>query len=159
MKQKLILLALSAVFFISLAEGGLLGRLLHRHHSNETEATTTTETSAPPLFINNNLPQVGEGCVAHFSCSKKLTQLPVPHPCVKYCLKRIDCPNNEKMKGKSNQCVELNEAVVLAEHDSNTEDSGSGQTTEKNIMQVAMIDFPCQPGYLPDSRGRCREIW
>ncbi|KAH8416664.1 hypothetical protein KR222_005023 [Zaprionus bogoriensis] len=156
--KPLLLLLLLALLCVCGARGGLLGRLLHR----ETPVETTTP-APPPLFINNNLPAVEPGCTAHYSCSKKLTSVPAPRPCVKYCLKRIECPNNVKLRGKPNQCVELDETQVLAQLAEDASGGGatggtSGATTEK-IMEVAMIDFPCQPGYLPDSRGRCREIW
>ncbi|XP_017847795.1 uncharacterized protein LOC108603467 [Drosophila busckii] len=133
---------------------GLLTRLLHPTTTTTTEATTTT--TARPFFINNNLPQLQPQCTATYVCKKKLTHLESPFPCVKYCVRLIECPNNVKTRGKPNQCVELDEQQVLAHYEA---EKVSTTTTEKNIMRVAMIDFPCQPGYLPDSRGRCREIW
>ncbi|EDV94685.1 uncharacterized protein LOC6567917 [Drosophila grimshawi] len=160
MKLLLILLTLCAGIWLSAAEGGLLSHILHRGATTSTTPTTTTEKARRPFYINNNLPHVDPGCIAHYSCGKKLTNVAAPRPCVKYCLKRIDCPNNEKIRGKPNQCVELDETQVLADYESTRtkQPTSDGATTEK-IMEVAMIDFPCQPGYLPDSRGRCREIW
>ncbi|KAH8358865.1 hypothetical protein KR093_002960 [Drosophila rubida] len=118
-------------------------------------------TAVPPetIFTNNHVPAVPEGCTAHFACSKKLTTVPNPRPCIKYCLKRIECPDKPVQRGKPHECVEV--AVPSDDDTAATTPStrtGGVATTEK-IMEVAMIDFPCQPGYLPDSRGRCREIW
>lgn len=153
--MKLLLLLL---LLVAAVQATLLGRLLHR----ESQTTTTTSTEKPqqPLFIHNNLPPVEPGCTAHYSCSKKLKSVAAPRPCVKYCLKRIECPGNVIVRGLPSQCVELDETLVLQEIEANAKakSSSDGATTEK-IMEVAMIDFPCQPGYLPDSRGRCREIW
>ncbi|EDW16861.1 uncharacterized protein LOC6575388 [Drosophila mojavensis] len=157
MKSLLILLALCAGCLLCNGEG-LLSRLLHRDASKTTTTTTTTEKSIKQLYINNNLPQLEPQCIGHYACSKKLTNVPAPRPCVKYCLKRIECPNQKVIRGKPNQCVELDESQVLADYEATTVRPSSAATTEK-IMEVAMIDFPCQPGYLPDSRGRCREIW
>ncbi|XP_034485457.1 uncharacterized protein LOC117790221 [Drosophila innubila] len=160
MKLLLIIVVLfGAAVVVSGAEGSILSRLLHR----ESKVTTTT-TPEPrrQLFIHNNVPPVPAGCTAHFSCSKKLATGTPPFPCVKYCLKRIECPNNQIQRGKHNECVQLDEEQVLAEsaitQPTPTAAASDGATTE-NIMMVAMIDFPCQPGYLPDSRGRCRVIW
>ncbi|XP_030569162.1 uncharacterized protein LOC115768634 [Drosophila novamexicana] len=158
MKLLLFVLGLCTGVLLSAAEGNLLTRLLHRDTKSST--TSTTEKTGNQLYINNNLPIVEAQCTAHYACSKKLTNVAAPRPCVKYCLKRIECPNNQVIRGKPNQCVELDETQVLADYEATTTKPSSydGATTEK-IMEVAMIDFPCQPGYLPDSRGRCREIW
>ncbi|XP_016990084.2 uncharacterized protein LOC108052244 [Drosophila rhopaloa] len=161
--MKKFLVAFLAVLLVTVAQAGLLAKIFHRESpSTSTTSTTTTTTEEPrqSLFINNNVPAIGEGCEAHFTCKKKLTQVPVPRPCLKYCLKRIDCPNNQKTLGRPNQCVELDEQQVLAALEASKVPPVAGQpVTEVNMMEVAMIDFPCQPGYLPDHRGRCREIW
>ncbi|XP_017052346.1 uncharacterized protein LOC108095686 [Drosophila ficusphila] len=157
--MKAFLVALLAALLVTAVRGGLLGRIFHRDSTTTTTTTTTTEEPRRPFFINNNIPAVDEGCEAHFICKKKLTQVPVPRPCLKYCLKRIDCPNNVKTMGKPNQCVELDEQQVLEAYESSTVQPIAGQPVTEKIMEVAMIDFPCQPGYLPDHRGRCREIW
>ncbi|KAH8284327.1 hypothetical protein KR018_010541 [Drosophila ironensis] len=158
--MKRFLVALFAALLVAVVQGGLLGRLLHR---DSTSSTTTTTTPAPrrPFFINNNVPEIAEGCQAHFTCNKKLTQVPAPRPCLKYCLKLVACPNNQKTKAKPNQCVELDEPQVLAAYEAATtpKPSATGEPVTEHFMEVAMIDFPCQPGYLPDHRGRCREIW
>ncbi|XP_037942233.1 uncharacterized protein LOC119675119 [Teleopsis dalmanni] len=123
---------------------------------NRFTSTTTTTTAKPrlPLFINNNVPKADIGCTVNFECKKKLkVDPPQPKPCVKYCVKNIVCPNNIKIQGQPNQCAQLNEDLVRQEL------IESQQSDKVGIMQVAMIDFPCQPGYLPDSRGRCREVW
>jgi len=145
-----------ATVVVSGSEGSLLSRVLHW----EPKVTTTTPKPQRQIYINNNLPQVPVDCTAYYVCKKKLKTVPAPSPCVKFCLKRIECPNNQIQRGRPNECVELDEAQVLAENTPTTlrQPISDGTTTEK-IMEVAMIDFPCQPGYLPDSRGRCREIW
>lgn len=153
--MKLLLLFL---VLVAATQASLLGRLLHRDSSTTSTTSTTTEEPRQPLFIHNNLPPVEPGCTAHYSCSKKLKSVAAPRPCVKYCLKRIECPGNVIVRGLPSQCVELDETLVLRDIEASSKSTSDGATTEK-IMEVAMIDFPCQPGYLPDSRGRCREIW
>lgn len=155
-RMKLLLLLLPLL--VATVQANLLSRLFHR--DSQVTTSTTTEKPQQPLFIHNTLPPVEPGCTAHYSCSKKLKSVAAPRPCVKYCLKRIECPGNVIVRGLASQCVELDEALVLQEIEAKANQSPSeqGATTEK-IMEVAMIDFPCQPGYLPDSRGRCREIW
>ncbi|KAH8310674.1 hypothetical protein KR044_002488 [Drosophila immigrans] len=156
----IVVLCIAAAAVVNAVPVSLLSRLLHR----ETTTSTSTTTAAPreEIFSNNHVPEVPAGCVAHFACSKKLTTVASPRPCVKYCLKRIDCPNKPVQRGKPHECVEVDASKLLAESETTTAraatGTGDGPTTEK-IMEVAMIDFPCQPGYLPDSRGRCREIW
>ncbi|XP_017082571.1 uncharacterized protein LOC108115574 [Drosophila eugracilis] len=161
--MKRFLLALLAALLVAAVQGGILGRIFHRDSTSTTTTTTTTTTTEEPrrpFFINNNVPAIEEGCVAQFKCKKKLTQVPVPRPCVKYCLHRITCPNNQTTTAKPNQCVDLDEQQVLEAYHSSTEPpSPAGQAVTEKVMMVAMIDFPCQPGYLPDHRGRCREIW
>lgn len=155
--MKRFLAAILAALLVSAVQGGLLGRIFHRE---STTTTTTTEEPRRPFFINNNVPEIAEGCKAHYTCNKKLTQVPAPRPCLKYCLKMVECPNNQKTRAKPNQCVELDEQQVLASYEASTTVKPiSGQPVTEKIMEVAMIDFPCQPGYLPDHRGRCREIW
>ncbi|EDV54075.1 uncharacterized protein LOC6554894 [Drosophila erecta] len=156
--MKQLLVAVLAALLVAAVQGGLLGRIFHRG-SNETTTTTTTTTEAPrrPFFINNNVPAIPTGCEAQFKCKKKLADVPAPRPCVKYCLQRISCPNGQNTFGTATQCVDLDEQQVKAAHEASTASPGAA-TTEKPMM-VAMIDFPCQPGYLPDHRGRCREIW
>ncbi|KAH8384106.1 hypothetical protein KR009_012155 [Drosophila setifemur] len=162
----MVVLAILATLLVSTVQGGLLGRLFG-HESTTTTTTTTTTTSTTtttteephrPLFINNNVPTIEEGCTAHFTCNKKLTQVAAPRPCLKYCLKMVECPG-QKNRAKPNQCVELDEQLVLEAYESSTVRPVPGQPVTEKIMEVAMIDFPCQPGYLPDHRGRCREIW
>lgn len=159
--MKRFLVALLAALLVAAVQGGILGRIFHRESTSTTTSTTTTTTEEPrrPFFINNNIPEIPKDCVAQFKCKKKLANVQAPKPCVKYCLHRITCPNNQTSPVQPNQCVDLDEQQVLAAHEANTEPPVAGQTTTEKTMMVAMIDFPCQPGYLPDHRGRCREIW
>ncbi|XP_062125225.1 uncharacterized protein LOC133838219 [Drosophila sulfurigaster albostrigata] len=157
MKFLLIVVFCGVAAVVNASPNSLLSRLLHR----QTTTTTTTTTAAPrqEIFTNNNVPEVPAGCIAHYACSKKLTTVPNPRPCLKYCLKRIECPDKPVQRGKANECVEVDATKVLADYESTTVSSNDVDATTQKIMEVAMIDFPCQPGYLPDSRGRCREIW
>jgi len=159
--MKRFLVALLAALLVAAVQGGILGRIFHRESTSTTTSTTTTTTEEPrrPFYINNNIPEIPKDCVAQFKCKKKLANVQAPKPCVKYCLHRITCPNNQTSAVQPNQCVDLDEQQVLAAHEANTEPPVAGQTTTEKTMMVAMIDFPCQPGYLPDHRGRCREIW
>ncbi|KAM8707064.1 hypothetical protein ACLKA7_011207 [Drosophila subpalustris] len=162
MKLLLVIAVLcGAAVAVSVGEGStLLNRLFHRESKATTTTTTTTPEPQRQIFVQNNVPHVAAGCTAHFTCKKKLTALAAPHPCVKYCLNRVECPNNQIQRGKPSECVLLDEAQVQADFTAtHPTDGGDGGPTTEKIMQVAMIDFPCQPGYLPDSRGRCREIW
>ncbi|XP_017002981.2 uncharacterized protein Gbp3 [Drosophila takahashii] len=160
--MKQFLVALLAALLVAAVQGGILGKIFHRESttSTSTSTTTTTTTEEPrrPFFLNNNVPAIEEGCEGQFKCKKKLTQVPAPRPCLKYCLHRVTCPNNQTTTAKPNQCVDLDEQQVLAAYQAPTEPPVAGKPAVSTMM-VAMIDFPCQPGYLPDHRGRCREIW
>ncbi|KAH8251844.1 hypothetical protein KR038_009401 [Drosophila bunnanda] len=153
------LLLLLVALLVTAVQGGLLGKLFHRESTTPSTTTTTTEEPRRPFFVNNNVPTIAAGCQAHFTCSKKLTQVPAPRPCLKYCLKLVECPGNQKTRGQPNQCVELDEQQVREAYEAALVPPVAGQPVTEKIMEVAMIDFPCQPGYLPDHRGRCREIW
>lgn len=101
------------------------------------------------LFLNNNIPEIQKGCTGVYICKKKAKTDSNVKPCLKYCLKKMECDTGTT-HGKPDQCVELYEDAVFQD---------TSNTTDVSVMQVNMIDFPCQPGYLPDSRGRCREVW
>ncbi|XP_043654628.1 uncharacterized protein LOC122620986 [Drosophila teissieri] len=155
--MKQFLVALLAALLVAAVQGGILGRIFHKESTTTT--TTTTEEPRRPFFINNNVPVIPQDCSAQFKCKKKLADVPAPRPCVKYCLHRISCPNDQNTLGTPNQCVDLDEQQVHAALVAATASPGDGSATTEKPMMVAMIDFPCQPGYLPDHRGRCREIW
>lgn len=161
------------VFSIStFGECGVSLKNIFRHNStnqsNSIEEVTTnkaivvessTAEAVKPLpanyFKSNTIPKIEKGCEVQFMCVKKLKQAEVPKPCVKFCIKNIKCKNGTTEKGKADECIELNEELVAKEY--NQCDETTGEVVK--MKGVAMIDFPCQPGYLPDSRGRCREVW
>ncbi|CAD6994395.1 uncharacterized protein LOC101456877 [Ceratitis capitata] len=124
--------------------------------------TTTTETAAAatserplPIYINNNIPNVDVSCTVRYKCQAKLKGTTVPpRPCIRYCVKFIECPNAPKIHGTAGQCVDLDETKVRQQYEADQKKAGGVR-----IMEVAMIDFPCRPGFLPDDLGRCREIW
>ncbi|XP_053954003.1 uncharacterized protein LOC128860469 [Anastrepha ludens] len=118
-------------------------------------AAVTTTSRPPPIYINNKVPTVDVSCMVRYKCIEKLKGATVPpKPCVKYCVKFIECPNATKIRGTADQCVELDEAAVRRQYE---QDTKSGESI--HVMKVAMIDFPCRPGFLPDDMGRCREVW
>ncbi|XP_011178225.2 uncharacterized protein LOC105209507 [Zeugodacus cucurbitae] len=123
-------------------------------------ATTTNivESSTPayrPIYINNNIPNIDASCIVRYKCAAKLKGVNVsPRPCTKYCVKFIECPNVEKVAGSPGHCFEL-DADALRQHYENLSRRGGIVP----LMEVAMIDFPCRPGFLPDDLGRCREVW
>ncbi|XP_065372259.1 uncharacterized protein LOC135964111 [Calliphora vicina] len=155
-------LLLLGVCFVILATGECgLSTLYHRKTTTEQPESTTATASdrvSAAYYKSNNVPKVDEGCSITFECKKKLKAAENPKPCVKFCVKFIECENGKKTNGAPGQCVELNEEMVSQEYNDCKKDKEEG-TSNSHIMQVAMIDFPCQPGYLPDSRGRCREVW
>jgi len=115
--MKQILVALLTALLVAAVQAGILGRIFHREStstSTSTSTTTTTEEPRRPFFLNNNIPPIQEGCEGQFKCKKKLTQVPAPRPCLKYCLHRVTCPNNQTTTAKPNQCVDLDEEQVLA---------------------------------------------
>lgn len=155
MKSKaLILICILAAF--ATVECGVLKKLFH----HETPSTTTVAPQ-PSIFFNNNLPKIEKGCTATYNCARKKAVLPqaTTKACLQYCLKHTTCGNSPAVNGKDNECVELNEEMVRKEHEQNSILEQVGSSPSVSVMRVAMIDFPCQPGYLPDSRGRCREVW
>uniref|UniRef100_A0A034WLW5 Uncharacterized protein n=1 Tax=Bactrocera dorsalis TaxID=27457 RepID=A0A034WLW5_BACDO len=126
-----------------------------------TQATTTANTEATstpssrPIIINNNVPNIDASCMVRYKCTAKLKGVTVaPRPCTKYCVKFIECPNAAKVAGSAGQCFELDEAALRQKYEGATK---QGSTVP--LMEVAMIDFPCRPGFLPDDLGRCREVW
>ena len=123
-----------------------------------TRIPSATESAQQSLFLNNNVPKIEDGCVGHYKCERKLKSVKTPpRPCVKYCLRYVECSGAAKVKRSGRECVELNETLLEQEE---SQSGGPLQNrTQLPIMPVALIDFPCQPGYLPDSRGRCREVW
>lgn len=167
---KILLLLAVCIGLFANGESSGLSTLLHRKSTTteqpeqNTAATATATNNSDRLpagyYKSNNLPKVEEeGCKIVYDCKKKLKTAENPRPCVKFCAKAIDC-DNEKGKRRiavaAGQCLELNEEMVAQEYNDCKKDESS---TLVPFMQVAMIDFPCQPGYLPDSRGRCREVW
>ncbi|XP_037819359.1 uncharacterized protein LOC119608870 [Lucilia sericata] len=156
---KIVLLLGVCFVILSTGECGL-SNLLHRKTTTEQpEITTIVAKDGVPAgyYKSNNLPQVKEGCEIRFECKKKLKSAETPKPCTKFCVKSIKCEDGTKINGAPGQCIELNEEMVAQEYnDCKKDEEESGAV---NVMKVAMIDFPCQPGYLPDSRGRCREVW
>ncbi|KAL9892307.1 uncharacterized protein LOC119641949 [Glossina fuscipes] len=123
--------------------------------AGENNLENEKELAPSNYYISNNVPKnIDKNCELHFECKKKLKQAEVPKPCLKFCLKYIQCQNGTKVRGSSDQCLELNEQLVAEEYNDCAKDG-----SYVPIVPVAMIDFPCQPGYLPDSRGRCREVW
>lgn len=123
-----------------------------------TTATTNTEamstTTHRPIYINNNIPNIDVSCMVRYKCTAKLKGIAVtPRPCTKYCVKFIECPNAPKIAGSPGQCVELDEIALRQQYE------GATRKGTVPLMEVAMIDFPCRPGFLPDDLGRCREVW
>lgn len=150
-------LTICAGLFVTGQSVGILSRL---HHTTTTEqpAEVTTHDKLPNgYYKSNNLPQVEKDCEIRFECKKKLKTAETPKPCVKFCVKYVKCDNSKVIPGVAGQCLELNEEMVAEEYNDCKKDEQSSNTV--HFMPVAMIDFPCQPGYLPDSRGRCREVW
>ncbi|XP_065359531.1 uncharacterized protein LOC135953518 [Calliphora vicina] len=140
-----------------------LSTFYHRKTTNTTEqpestTATTSDRLSPAYYKSNNIPEVDEGCSIFYVCRQKLRTVEIPKPCIKFCVKNIECDNGKITNGAPGQCVELNEEMVSHEY----KDELEGTTNPQNL-QAAMIlieiNFPCQPGYLPDSRSRCREVW
>ncbi|TMW47637.1 hypothetical protein DOY81_007285, partial [Sarcophaga bullata] len=127
---------------------------------NRVQRTTTNESTTDNVpagyYKSNNLPQVEKDCRIRFGCKKKLKAAETPKPCLKFCVTFIECPDGKRTYGVAGQCLELNEELVTQEYNDCKKDE---RTASLYPAPVAMIDFPCQPGYLPDSRGRCREVW
>ncbi|KAM7361988.1 growth-blocking peptide 3 [Cochliomyia hominivorax] len=170
MLKTFLLLTLCIGLFV-MGEGSGLPTLFQRKTTTEQPeqqqiTTTNTPTESGNLdrvpagyYKVNNLPKVEEkGCKILYECKRKLKAAENPKPCIKFCAKGIECDNENgkrKVAVAPGHCVELNEEMVAHEYN----DCKKDETSRVNFMQVAMIDFPCQPGYLPDSRGRCREVW
>uniref|UniRef100_A0A1A9VCK2 Uncharacterized protein n=1 Tax=Glossina austeni TaxID=7395 RepID=A0A1A9VCK2_GLOAU len=141
---------IKTIFFILLGVAAFSS-----NQAGENNLQNEKELAPSNYYISNNVPKiVDKSCELHFECKKKLKQAEVPKPCLKFCLKYIQCQNGTKVRGSSDQCLELNEQLVAEEYNECAKDG-----SYVPIVPVAMIDFPCQPGYLPDSRGRCREVW
>lgn len=123
-----------------------------------TEATPNENSVKDNYYVQNTIPKdIAKECHIAYECKRKLKQAEVPKPCVKYCVKLVKCPDGRTMSGEPTQCLELNEELVAKEYNENCRNETA--SVSMDIRPVTMIDFPCQPGYWPDSRGRCREIW
>uniref|UniRef100_A0A1I8NM61 Uncharacterized protein n=1 Tax=Stomoxys calcitrans TaxID=35570 RepID=A0A1I8NM61_STOCA len=128
----------------------------------ETTTTTTQSSNAVEeeesarfpdgYIVSKNLPELEPGCSLSFKCKRKLQNAEQPKPCVQTCVDSLVCNHQKRPIQKYFYCVNFNEELVAQEHD-------IAISKQKKGGKVAMIDFPCQPGYLPDSRGRCREVW
>ncbi|XP_014101504.2 uncharacterized protein Gbp3 [Bactrocera oleae] len=133
-------------------------RINVRTTTPETTATNTEATSTSsyrPIVIHNNIPNIDASCMVRYKCTAKLKGVTVaPRPCTKYCVKFVECPNATKVAGSPGECFELDEAALRQQYEGATK---KGSTVP--LMEVAMIDFPCRPGFLPDDLGRCREVW
>ncbi|XP_061390533.1 uncharacterized protein LOC133325829 [Musca vetustissima] len=116
--------------------------------------TTTVAPHKSGYIIANNVPALEPGCEYHFKCKVKLQNAEVPKPCLKSCVDSLVCNNQKRGIRKGFYCVQFNEELVAQEYQEEKE-----ANAHVKASPVAMIDFPCQPGYLPDSRGRCREVW
>ncbi|XP_075146272.1 growth-blocking peptide 3 [Haematobia irritans] len=124
---------------------------------DSTTTETTSESEEETKFqegyiIANNLPPLEEGCSFVFKCRRKLQNAEQPKPCLQTCVDVLECNNQKRSIRKGFYCLTFNEELVGQEHQEAINKAKKGG-------KVAMIDFPCQPGYLPDSRGRCREVW
>ncbi|XP_055849504.1 uncharacterized protein LOC129914335 [Episyrphus balteatus] len=130
---------------------------IRRHQVTTTTTTATPESSNKHLWIENTIPKLPNDCKKSFLCKKKVKHGDgIIKPCIKYCVKDIECPPNTIGKPETIQpdwCILLDQNL-LDEFDK-PETTSAGH----HVMPVNMIDFPCQEGYLPDFRGRCREVW
>ncbi|XP_039970278.1 uncharacterized protein LOC120782198 [Bactrocera tryoni] len=152
-------LALGILFCLLAADKFALALRINVRTTTPATTTANTEaTSTPsyrPIIINNNIPNIDASCMVRYKCTAKLKGVTVaPRPCTKYCVKFIECPNAAKVAGSAGQCFELDEAALRQKYEGATK---QGSTVP--LMEVAMIDFPCRPGFLPDDLGRCREVW
>ncbi|XP_005180290.1 uncharacterized protein LOC101899578 [Musca domestica] len=145
----------SLVIFLCLA--ALVGLAKCDPTATTTSATDTETTTYEPhkrgYIIGNNVPHLEPGCEYKFKCKVKLQNAEIPKPCLKTCVESWICNKQKKTIRKGFYCVEFNEELVAEEYKAEKE------AQHVKASPVAMIDFPCQPGYLPDSRGRCREVW
>ncbi|XP_055906909.1 uncharacterized protein LOC129942120 [Eupeodes corollae] len=128
----------------------------------QTPATTTKTTDSKSLWIENRIPKPPSGCKNVFICKKKLKHSfanQTIKPCIKYCVRSFSCPDD--FVGKTDP-IDPDWCVLLDQNqleDFETAAPPARSDGKTNIVQVNMIDFPCQEGYLPDFRGRCREVW
>ncbi|XP_073820431.1 growth-blocking peptide 3 [Musca autumnalis] len=141
------------LFILSLAVLAALANCDTTTTSVPDTQTTTLAPHKPGYIIANNIPELEPGCEYQFKCKKKLLNAELPKPCLKTCVDGLTCNQQKKSIRKGFYCVEFNEELVDQEY------QAEKAATYHKASPVAMIDFPCQPGYLPDSRGRCREVW
>lgn len=142
----------------------LFGAVLTVPTSKEEHSTTASKKS---YIISSTIPKdLPEHCVYNYVCRKKPKITDDVKECVKFCVAGVTCKPTESRAYKTSWCTEIHHDYyfdVLGYSRTTTTPSPVMQGIEadikKNVMQVNMIDFPCQPGYLPDRRGRCREVW
>lgn len=142
----------------------LFGYALAVPTSKEEHSTTASKKS---YIISNTVPQdLPAHCNYSYACKKRPKISEGVKECVKFCVAAVVCKPHENRAYKNTWCTEIHQDYffeILNYSRTTTTPSPLIQIieaeTKKNVMQVNMIDFPCQPGYLPDRRGRCREIW
>lgn len=129
--------------------------------------TSKEEHSTPPskksYIISSTVPKdLPEHCVYNYACKKKTKDIGEFKECLRFCVAGITCKPAESRHYEPKWCIEIDRDYyfeVLNLSRTTTTPAPADQDTTKQAMQVNMIDFPCQPGYLPDRRGTCREIW
>ncbi|KAL5284997.1 hypothetical protein ACFFRR_006994 [Megaselia abdita] len=130
--------------------------------SKEEHSTTASKKS---YIIADTVPKdLPEHCVYNYVCKKKSKITNDEKECVKFCVAGVTCKPHESHSYKTSWCTEIHhdyffEVLNFSLTTTTPAPTSIAQEIKKNVMQVNMIDFPCQPGYLPDRRGRCREIW
>lgn len=140
----------------------LFGIALAVPTSKEEHSTTASKKS---YIVSSTVPKdLPEHCVYNYVCKKK-SKITDSKECVKFCVAAVTCDPPESRYHNSSWCTEIHADYFfeVLNYSRTTTTPASVQSiaedTKKGVMQVNMIDFPCQPGYLPDRRGRCREVW
>ena len=111
-------------------------------------------------IVSDNVPKnLSSHCMYRFVCKKKAkaSTSQEPRECVKFCVAGVECNPSDTVNYDRRWCTEIDPSFLSEVDEVITSTANTDQ--KLNVSQVNMIDFPCQPGYLPDRRGRCREIW
>ncbi|XP_055381425.1 uncharacterized protein LOC129612007 [Condylostylus longicornis] len=113
----------------------------------------TIELSDGKYIGPKNLPS---HCSPHYTCRKKTSITKNEKICILYVMMYIDCggePIQVHPKDWS-RTIDINK-ITIEEND--LSETKNGEKFKQ--APVHMVDFPCQPNYLPDRRGICREVW
>lgn len=127
--------------------------------SKEEHSTTTSKKS---YIISSTVPKdLPEHCFYNYTCKKRYKISENNRECVKFCVAGITCQPTESRNYMEKWCTEIEPTFFfeVLNYTESTTTPTNEPDDKKKVSQVNMIDFPCQPGYLPDRRGRCREVW